>query len=316
MVLKLIKNRSDIGAGTRGSDMGIDALEIAAINADNDFFNRHLYQDVVTHNEPIYQKNTNSFAQRIEDVAEQCNRVCDAVATTLIQNFFPIVLSGDHSSALGTISGIKKAYPNKKLGVIWIDAHADIHSPYTSPSGNIHGMPLAAALGLDHTHIQINEISDDTISHWTDLKNIGVNGPKLTPNHLVYLGLRDFEAAEKKVIEAASISNYTVEQLREQGIRNIITDTIKKLEDTDYFYVSFDVDSLDCDQISFGTGTPVKSGFLPEEINQILQQLVSTNKVVCLEIAEINPLLDNKGNKMAETAFQILSNFEQQLTSL
>ena len=316
MHIKLIKNRSDIGAGTRGSDMGIDALEIAAINADNDFFNRHLYQDVVTHNETIYQKNTNSFAQRIEHVAEQCNRVCDAVATKLHQNFFPIVLSGDHSSALGTISGIKKAYPNKKLGVIWIDAHADIHSPYTSPSGNIHGMPLAAALGLDHTHIQINEISDDTISHWTDLKNIGVNGPKLTPNHLVYLGLRDFEAAEKKVIEAASISNYTVEQLREQGIRNIITDTIKKLEDTDYFYVSFDVDSLDCDQISFGTGTPVKSGFLPEEINQILQQLVSTNKVVCLEIAEINPLLDNKGNKMAETAFQILSNFEQQLTSL
>jgi arginase len=316
MVVKIIKNRSDIGAGTRGSDLGIDALEIAAINSNNDFFNRHSYLDIKTHNETIYQKNTNSFAQRIEHVAEQCNRVCDAVATTLNQNLFPIVLSGDHSSALGSISGIKKAHPNKKLGVIWIDAHADIHSPYTSPSGNIHGMPLAAALGLDHTHIQVNEISDDTISHWTKLKNIGIEGPKLTPNNLVYFGLRDFEAAEKQVIEAASISNYTVEQLREQGIQNIITDTIKKLEDTDYFYVSFDVDSMDCDQISFGTGTPVKSGFLPDEINQILQQLVSTNKVICLEIAEINPLLDNKGNKMAETAFQILSNFEQQLTSL
>ena len=316
MNIKLLKNRSDIGAGTRGSDLGIDALEIAAINSNNDFFNRHSYLDIKTHNETIYQKNTNSFAQRIEHVAEQCNRVCEAVATTLHQNFFPIVLSGDHSSALGTISGIKKAYPNKKLGVIWIDAHADIHSPYTSPSGNIHGMPLAAALGLDHAHIQINEISDDTIIHWTDLKNIGIDGPKLTPNHLVYLGLRDFEAAEKQVIEAASISNYTVEQLREQGIQNIITDTIKKLEDTDYFYVSFDVDSMDCDQISFGTGTPVKSGFFPDEINQILEQLLSTKKVVCLEIAEINPLLDNKGNKMAETAFQILSNFEQQLTLL
>jgi len=316
MVLKLIKNRSDIGAGTRGSDMGIDALEIAAINADNDFFNRHLYQDVETHNETIYQKNANSFAQRIEHVVEQCNRVCDAVATTLYQNFFPIVLSGDHSSALGTISGIKKAYPNKKLGVIWIDAHADIHSPYTSPSGNIHGMPLAAALGLDHTHIHVNEISDDTISHWTDLKNIGVNGPKLIPNHLVYLGLRDFEPAEKQVIEAASISNYTVKKLREQGLQNTLDTIIKKLEDVDYLYVSFDVDSMDCDQISYGTGTPVKSGFLPDEINQILQQLVSTNKVICLEIAEINPLLDNKGNKMAETAFQILSDFEQQLTVL
>ena len=316
MHIKLIKNRSDIGAGTRGSDMGIDALEIAAINADNDFFNRHLYQDVVTHNETIYQKNTNSFAQRIEHVAEQCNRVSDAVASALQKNFFPIVLSGDHSSALGTISGIKKAHPNKKLGVIWIDAHADIHSPYTSPSGNIHGMPLAAAMGLDHLHIQVNEISDDTISYWTKLKNIGIDGPKLTPNHLVYFGLRDFEPAEKQVIEAASISNYTVEQLREQGLQNTLAVIIKKLEQVDYLYVSFDVDSMDCDQISYGTGTPVKSGFLPDEINQILQQLVSTKKVICLEIAEINPLLDNKGNKMAETAFQILSNFEQQLTSL
>jgi arginase len=177
-------------------------------------------------------------------------------------------------------------------------------------------MPLAAALGLDHHHIQVNEISDDTISHWTNLKNIGVNGPKLTPNHLVYLGLRDFEAAEKEVIEAASISNYTVENLRKQGLQNTLDTIIKKLEDVDCLYVSFDVDSMDCDQISYGTGTPVKSGFLPDEINQILQQLVSTKKVICLEIAEINPLLDNKGNKMAETAFQILSNFEQQLTSL
>ena len=316
MVIKLLKNRSDIGAGTRGSDLGIDALEIAAINSNNDFFHRHLFEDIVTHNETIYQKNTNSFAKRIEHVAEQCNRVSDAVASALQKNFFPIVLSGDHSSALGTISGIKKAHPNKKLGVIWIDAHADIHSPYTSPSGNIHGMPLAAALGLDHLHIQANEISDDTISHWTKLKNVGIEGPKLTPNHLVYLGLRDFEAAEKEVIEAASISNYTVENLREQGLQNALDTIIKKLEDVDCLYVSFDVDSMDCDQISYGTGTPVKSGFLPDEINQMFQQLVSTKKVICLEIAEINPLLDNKGNKMAETAFQILSNFEQQLTSL
>jgi arginase len=314
--IKLLKNRSDIGAGTRGSDMGIDALEIAAINQNNDFFHRHLFQDIVTHNETIYQKNTNSFAKRIEHVAEQCNRVCDAVSTALLQNYFPIVLSGDHSSALGTISGIKKAHPNKKLGVIWIDAHADMHSPYTSPSGNIHGMPLAAALGLDHTHIQVNKISDDTISHWDVLKSIGTKGPKLTPNNLVYFGLRDFEIAEKQVIEEASISNFTVEQLRENGLQNTLAAIITKLEDVDEIYISFDVDSMDCDQISYGTGTPVKSGFLPDEINQILEQLISTQKVVCLEIAEINPLLDNKGNKMAETAFQILSNFEQQLTVL
>jgi arginase len=316
MAIKLLKNRSDIGAGTRGSDLGIDALEIAAINQDNDFFHRHLFQDIVTHNETIYQKNTNSFAKRIEHVAEQCNRVCDAVSTAILQNYFPVVLSGDHSSALGTISGIKKAHPNKKLGVVWIDAHADIHSPYTSPSGNIHGMPLAAALSFDHKHLQVNEISVDTIHYWNVLKNIGTTDPKLKPENLVYFGLRDFEPAEKQVIEEESISNYTVEQLRENGLQNILAAIIKKFEDVDEIYISFDVDSMDCDQISYGTGTPVKSGFLPDEINQILEQLFFTKKVVCLEIAEINPLLDNKGNKMAETAFQILSNFEQQLTIL
>ncbi len=316
MAIKLLKNRSDIGAGTRGYDLGIDALEIAAINQDNDFFHRHLFQDIVTHNETIYQKNTNSFAKRIEHVAEQCNRVCDAVSTTILQNYFPVVLSGDHSSALGTISGIKKAHPNKKLGVVWIDAHADLHSPYTSPSGNIHGMPLAAALSFDHKHLQVNEISEDTIHYWNVLKSIGTTDPKLKPENLVYFGLRDFEPAEKQVIEEASISNYTVEQLRENGLQNILAAIIKKFEDVDEIYISFDVDSMDCDQISYGTGTPVKSGFLPDEINQILEQLFFTKKVVCLEIAEINPLLDNKGNKMAETAFQILSNFEQQLTLL
>ncbi len=316
MAIKLLKNRSDIGAGTRGSDLGIDALEIAAINQDNDFFHRHLFQDIVTHNETIYQKNTNSFAKRIEHVAEQCNRVCDAVSTTILQNYFPVVLSGDHSSALGTISGIKKAHPNKKLGVVWIDAHADLHSPYTSPSGNIHGMPLAAALSFDHKHLQVNEISVDTIHYWNVLKSIGTTDPKLKPENLVYFGLRDFEPAEKQVIEEASISNYTVEQLRENGLQNILAAIIKKFEDVDEIYISFDVDSMDCDQISYGTGTPVKSGFLPDEINQILEQLFFTKKVVCLEIAEINPLLDNKGNKMAETAFQILSNFEQQLMLL
>jgi arginase len=313
MEIKLIKNRSDIGAGTRGSDMGIDALEIAAINIDNDFFNRHRCTDVKTHNETIYQKNNNSFAKRIEHVAEQCERVCDAVLTTIKENYFPIVLSGDHSSAIGTISGIKKAYPSKSIGVVWIDAHADLHSPYTSPSGNLHGMPIAAVLNIDNVDFKINEVSDQTIHYWNRLKNIGTEGPKLSFNNLVYFGLRDFELAEQELIQAQSISNYTVEQLRQEGLQHILDSIIQKFKDVDYLYISFDVDSMDCDQISYGTGTPVKSGFLPEEINQILFEFVLTKKVICLEIAEINPLLDNKGNKMAETAFQILSNFEQQL---
>lgn len=310
MKIKLIKNRSDIGAGTRGSDMGIDALEIAAINVDNDFFNRHSYTDVKTHNETIYQKNNNSFAKRIEHVAEQCERVCDAVFTTIQENNFPIVLSGDHSSALGTISGIKKADPTKTIGVIWIDAHADLHSPYTSPSGNVHGMPIAAALNIDNVSHKINEVSDQTIHYWNTLKNIGIEGPKLTSDHLVYFGLRDFEIAEEKIIHQNNIKHYKYDEMRFTGIKNCIKDSIEYLKDVDVIYISFDVDSMDCDQISYGTGTPVKSGFLPSEIIEIFDSLLDTKKVKCIEFAEINPLLDNKGNKMAETAFQILKHIE------
>jgi arginase len=313
MVLKLLKNRSDIGAGTRGSDLGIDALEIAAINSNNDFFHRHLFEDIITHNETIYQKNINSFAQRIEHVAEQCNRVCNAVANSLQKNFFPIVLSGDHSSALGTISGIKKAYPNKKLGVIWIDAHADIHSPYTSPSGNIHGMPLAAALQEDNLACKVNEPNATTLLHWNNLKNVGTPDKKLLAQDLIYFGLRDFEAAEAHIIEKEEVSCYKVEELRFRGLEVCVKEAVEQLKDCDHIYISFDVDSMDCDHVSKGTGTPVPIGFFAEEIIGIFDQLFLSNKLVCIEFTEVNPLLDNKGNLMAETAFMVLDHIAKKI---
>ncbi len=306
MLIKLIKNRSDIGAGTRGSDMGIDAIEIAAINAGNDFFNRHAYEDVETHNETIYQKNTNNFAKRIEHVAEQCERVAKAVSSNLIVGNYPIVLSGDHSAALGTISGIKSAYPHAKIGVIWLDAHADIHSPFTSPSGNIHGMPLAAALGYDNLTYQINQPDDATLLQWYKMKNIGIEGAKILSKDLIYFGLRDYEEAEEKVIHDHDIKFFKVEELRFIGLKKCVQDAIQYLSTCEILYISFDVDSMDCDRISYGTGTPVPSGFTPEEIIQIIQLFQATGKVKCIEFTEINPLLDNKGNKMAETAFEVL----------
>ena len=313
MTIKIIKNRSDIGAGTRGSDMGIDAIEIAAINQNNDYFHRHLFQDVITHNQTIYNKNNNNFAKRIEHVVEQCQRVSNAVSENLAAGFFPIVLSGDHSSALGTISGIKAANPNKKLGVIWIDAHADIHSPFTSPSGNIHGMPLAAAMGLDNLDCKINEPEALTTVHWNNMKNIGVQGPKLMPEHLIYFGVRDFEEAEQHAIENNNIRLVKVEELRYRGLDVCVKEAIGKLLDCELIYISFDVDSMDCDNISYGTGTPVPYGLLPTEVMQIIDTLLTTNKVCCIEFTEINPLLDNKGNKMAETAFQVLDHISQHI---
>jgi arginase len=304
--IKIIKNRSDIGAGTRGSDMGVDAIEIAAINKENNYFDQFEFVDVSTENESIYNKVNNSFAKRIGNVLNQCTRLSNHVKVTLQEKTFPIVLSGDHSSALGTISGIKAAYPRETVGVVWIDAHADIHSPYTSPSGNIHGMPLAAALSEDNLDFQINDINRETSDLWERMKNVGIPGAKVSADDVVYFGVRDTEEPEDKQIENLNIKNYTVSEIRFRGLEKCVNEAIDKLSNCDVIYISFDVDSMDCDMISYGTGTPVNKGFDQQEVTQIMQQFVTTKKVVCVEFVEVNPLLDLKGNVMAETAFEVL----------
>ncbi len=314
--VKIVKNRSDIGAGTRGSDMGIDAIEIAAINQNSDYFIKYPYMDVDTHNETVYNKVKTTFAKRINHVRIQCERVAKAVSDTLILEQFPIVLSGDHSSALGTISGIKAAYPDKRLGVVWIDAHGDLHSPYTSPSGNVHGMPLAAALGEDNTEFLQNVVVDHTLDDWERLKNIGTEGPKVKPEDLIFFGVRDTEEPEDKMMERLSIKNYMVHEIRYRGLETCMQEAIEQLSHCDMIYISFDVDSMDCDMVSMGTGTPVSKGFDPEEVKSIIHALLDTNKVVCLEVTEVNPLLDTKGNVMAETAFEVLNNVTEKINSL
>ena len=314
--IKIIKNRSDIGAGTRGSDLGVDALEIAAINQDNDFFTRFEYEDVETENESIYNKRKNSFAKQIKSVYNQCNRVCNHVKVNLQKEYFPLVLSGDHSSALGTISGVKAANPTKKVGVIWIDAHADLHSPYTSPSGNIHGMPLAAAISDDNLDYQINEIDRDTDEYWNRMKNIGTFEQKIAPEDIIYFGVRDTEEPEDRQIEKYGIKNYMVHEIRFRGLEICVNEALEKLSDCDLIYVSFDVDSMDCDMISYGTGTPVPKGFDQYEIIKIITTLLKSKKIACLEFVEINPLLDFKGNKMAETAFEVLEEVTKEIQKI
>ncbi|WP_299103731.1 arginase [uncultured Tenacibaculum sp.] len=314
--IKLIKNRSDIGAGTRGSDMGVDAIEIAAINKENDYFNRYDFEDVITENESIYNKVNNSFGKQIESVFNQCKRLSNHVKVNLQEGKFPLVLSGDHSSALGTISGIKAANPNKRLGVVWIDAHGDLHTPYTSPSGNIHGMPLGAAINDDNLDCQINDIDRETAEYWDRMKNIGVLGQKVLPEDVVFFGVRDTEEPEDKQIAKYGIKNYMVAEVRYRGLETCVNEALDSLKDCDIIYVSFDVDAMDCDMISYGTGTPVPKGFDQFEIIEIINQLLRSNKVACLEFVEVNPLLDLKGNKMAETAFDVLEKVTKTIESL
>ena len=304
--LFIIKNRSDIGAGTRGSDMGIDAIEIAAINADNDFFNRHPFCDVPTNNETIYNRVNNTTAKRINFVVEQCERVKTATQNALTQNYFPLLLSGYHSSALGTLAGIKSTHPDLTLAAIWIDAHADLHTPWSSPSGNIHGMPLAAALGHDNKAQQINTVAEATLSSWEQLKQLGSVSPMLLPEHLIYFGVRDTEAEENAIMDAHGIRNYPVHEIRHRGLHCCVQEALEQLQMVDLIYITFDMDSLDCDLISRGTGTPVSKGFDPQEVIQIIQGFLASEKVVALEVCEVNPLLDQKGNRMAEAAFEAI----------
>ena len=289
----------------------MDAIEIAAINKKDDFFNIHPHIDVPTHNETIYNKNFLITEHRLGFVLEQCERVCTAVSDTLNKNQFPLILSGDHSSAFGSLAGIQKATPEKIIGVIWIDAHADLHSPLSSPSGNIHGMPLAAALGYNNETLKVNQVNDKTLQLWDNLKKVGGNKPKVAPENLIYFGVRDTEEPEDKVIEQNNIRNYKVHEIRYRGLFECVTEALEKLSTVDHIYISFDVDSLDCDLISKGTGTPVSKGFDVDEVVFIIEKIIASQKVIALEVTEVNPLLDNKGNHMAEAALEVINRLFQ-----
>ncbi|HKC69716.1 MAG TPA: arginase family protein, partial [Bacteroidia bacterium] len=145
--IKIIEVKSEIGAGTRGSSLGVDAIKIAALDFGSNFFKKFKSVEIKNENHLLLEPVVHDYAKRIKGVFALNERLATEIQKTLTkENAIPIVLAGDHSSAIGTISGIKMAYPDKKVGVIWIDAHADIHSPYTTPSGNMHGMPIACLL--------------------------------------------------------------------------------------------------------------------------------------------------------------------------
>jgi len=305
--IQLIEIASEIGAGTRGASLGIAATKIAALNAGNDFFARHASIQVQDENQLLLEPVNSPNAIRIQGIVKVYERLQHTVSEVLENNArFPLVLAADHASAGGTIAGIRKAFPDLRLGVVWIDAHADLHSPYTSPSGNVHGMPLAASLGEDNTAHARNDVKEISLEGWEALKNMGGINPKIKAEDIVFVGVRDIEMEEIALMERESIRNFSVDELRTKGATNVATETLDYLQECDIIYVSFDVDSMDCDVVSRGTGTPVPQGIYEEEAATLIQALLGSDKVCCFEVVEINPTLDNKCNVMAETAFRIL----------
>lgn len=302
--IKIIEVPSEIGAGTRGASLGIDAIKIAALDLMNNLFDHFPSEKIKVENNLLFEPIQSHFGKRIQGVYNLYEKVSVSVSENILGNFFPIVLSGDHSSSGGTIAGIKIAKPKSKLGIIWIDAHADLHTPYTTPTGNMHGMPLATAIGEDNQNCKTNEIDEKTKQLWDQLKNIGEIYPKVLPENIVLISLRDFEKEEKSLIDKYGIKVITTNEVRRNGAESVSKKVLRYLSDCSDIYISFDVDSLDS-SISKGTGTPVSNGLKEREAEDLISKFMQSRKICCFEITEVNPTLD-KENLMAEIAFNIL----------
>jgi arginase len=302
--IKLVEVRSEIAAGTRGASLGIDALKIASLDKTSDFFTRFDPINVPDANSFLWKGNKHPHAKYIDGVYQVLKNVYSTIESLRLEKLFPIVLAGDHSTAAGTIMGIKAAHPDKRLGVIWIDAHADLHTPYTTPSGNMHGMPLAMCIQTDNRDCEVNQPAEETVQYWEKIKRIGGNEPKIQAEDIVFISVRDTEAPEDFLIKKYGIKNFSTEEVRRLGITKVAAEALSILGDCEQIYISFDVDSLDS-SISTGTETPVANGLTVKEALELNTELIKDKRVCCWEIVEVNPTLDSE-NLMAENAFDIL----------
>jgi arginase len=302
--LKIIEVKSEIGAGTRGASLGVEAMKIASLDMHSDFFRAHESVEVENVNELLFDGAKHSYAKFIDGVMIMEERVCLEVYETIWEDDFPIIIAGDHSTAYGTIAGIKKASPQARLGVIWIDAHADFQTPYTTASGNMHGMPLAMACGIDNLECKVNDPRGETLEYWEQMKNVGMPGPKIYPEDIVFVSVRDLEKPENYLINKYNINFIETEDIKKLGAAKIASRALEMLDHCDLIYVSFDVDAMDS-RISTGTGTPVPNGLTVDEAKTLNAELGKSPKVCAWEIVEVNPTLDTE-NRMAESAFEIM----------
>ena len=312
--ITFLLNPSEITAGTRGASLGPFALITAARKNRSTLFGKFPVMCMADCNSLLDKETIYKYAKNSDGLLTIFKELDKHISEIYQKKHFPFLLSGDHGSAGGTIAAIRNAFPDKRLGVVWIDAHGDIHSPYTTPSGNMHGMPLSTALNEDNIPCKVNEISLEEKELWNALKNIHGIAPKIAPEDLVFVSVRDTEEQEDAIIERLAIKNYTVSEVRQKSASQVVVEIVQKLDDCDLIYISFDVDSMDPLITSHGTGTPVENGLLPEEAEMIMKGLLASNKVCCVEFVEINPCLDEKKNEMAEVAFGIVEKLVATIT--
>jgi arginase len=307
---KLITVESDFGAGKKGASLGPQALLSLLQQKGFEYFDVFNYTRLVPQELP--PSTDTPYGKNIENIRNFQEKIVENIQDILLLGKIPFILSGDHSSANALISGIKDFYANSRIGVIWIDAHADLHSPFTTPSGNIHGMPIAALMGQDHREMAKNTPKEITKTTWEVLKKLGRKriSPKLQGRDLVFISLRSTEMEEENIIQKENILAYRPQDIHSEGIEQIAYNALLHLRNCDYIYISFDVDSLDS-SISEGTGTPVPEGLSTSEAISLLRILLPNPKLIGMEITEINPLLDNE-KPMPEVVSKLMTDIFKQ----
>jgi arginase len=283
----------DLGAGRRGVDMGPSAFRVAEVDQKI----RELGHDVEDAGDvPVCIAETREAGdpslKYLKEITDACRELSDRVEGALEKERFPVVLGGDHSIAIGTIAGVSRFYKKRddKLGLVWFDAHGDANTPETSPSGNIHGMPLAVALGLGAP----------------DLVNMGGHVPMIESARAAIVGLRDVDETEKANVHATGIGAFTMRDLDARGMRDVMELAIRRATNgTAGIHVSFDLDAMDPDWAP-GVGTPVPGGFTYREAHLAMEMLADTGKVVSVEMVEANPILDRR-NTTARLGVELIT---------
>jgi arginase len=286
--LSIIGMPMDLGQMRRGVDMGPSAIRYAGINERL----KPLFEEIhdlgdIPIGRPEVAIDKESNLRNLDLVAEKNTMLAEKVDEAIQSGFFPLVLGGDHSIAIGTLAGVAKHYKN--LGVIWYDAHGDLNTAETSPTGNIHGMPLAASLGLGHPL----------------LTELGGYSPKVKPENVVIIGARALDDGEKDLIKEIGIKVYTMHEIDRLGMTKVMEETITYLKErTDGVHLSLDLDGLDPSDAP-GVGTPVMGGISYRESHLAMEMLEESKIVTSAEFVEVNPILDEK-NKTATCAVALM----------
>ena len=281
----------DLGASRRGVDMGPSAVRVAGLEARLEAIG-HVVEDAGNVAVAIAEqkKEGDPHAKYLKEITATCVKQADLVLKTLEAGKVPVVLGGDHSIAAGTVSGVSEFYrrKNQRIGLVWIDAHADINTPDTSPSGNVHGMPLAAIVGLGPT----------------DLGNIFDFSPKVAPENCVLVGVRDIDATEKENIRKAGIEVFTMRDIDERGMRTVIEEALRIAgRDTAGYHVSLDMDWIDPEDAP-GVGTPVRGGATYREGHLAMEIIADHGRMTSFEVVEVNPVIDEH-NRTADLAVEL-----------